>query len=122
MQGAAKVVKLYGSGRDILTQAIEQGLVSADVRREIERLVDENAQLRRAICLKQSKLMALEAVEREHRQIGMAARAQYMREREARHGARGARRAKAVGLLALGVMAGAAVVSLFAMRIIGGMA
>ena len=64
----------------------------------------------------------LEAAVREQRRVDVEARAQYMLEREALRGARGARRAKAVGLLALGVMAGAAVVSLFAMRIIGGMA
>ena len=41
----AKVVKMYGSGKELLVRAIESGLVAPDVRREIEFLVRRNHEL-----------------------------------------------------------------------------
>ena len=122
MDSAGRAVVFLQAPMEAKLRSIKSGMTMVDLERDNAALKERVEHLQRALCAKQERIHVLEAAVREQRRVDVEARAQYMREREALRGARGARRAKAVGLLALGVMAGAAVVSMAAMRIIGGMA
>ena len=60
MSEAAKVIRLSGYGADSLQDAIKSGMLSADMQRACERVLDDNARMRRENGLLRERVAVLE--------------------------------------------------------------